>query len=635
MKRLLALAGLLLLTALITGCGTGSAKVQSPTASTPKSAPTSTSTVSTLQLASSSLPKGTVGSGYSLTLQATGGTAPYTWSVASGSLPVGLTLSTSGTISGTATSSGAFSFSVTVKDAESTPQAVTSALSLAVVAVSTTSTSAPTPTSTSTPVSVQALQLTSSTLTNGTVGIAYSARLSASGGTAPYNWSVASGSLPAGLALSPSGTISGTATSSGSFSFSVTVKDAESTPQAVTSALKLTIVAAPTTSATPPPVSTGSATFSAAYAAYIAANYGSAQGYTSANTYYVSATGSDSNSGSASSPWKTLSHAGSATPACALIMIGSGSWTSTSQVVSLSSSGTSTCHKAFVSQTYAGAAFSSTGDTGNGGAVFSLNGNYVDIAGIDISGTACAGMMPSGTYNNLVYNRVHDVAPNASGQASGYCGNGTGGGGIQFPGASTNTGQHSNVLNNVIWNIGYSGDVWTHGIYIVSQYQALQNNIIYNVSGGCIQAYHYPSNDVITNNVLVKCNWGYIVGAESGYAASNMTFNNNAMAGNVSNDIQECGASYCGVAMGSGNTYSNNDTSSTSAGNHLEGGTLVNNITSSPSFVDEASPASGGNFDVNSGSPLIGAGTSSNAPAADILGVSRQGTAVNIGAFQE
>jgi hypothetical protein len=438
------------------------------------------------------------------------------------------------------------------------------------------------------------------------------------------------------LALSTSGTISGTPAASGASSFSVSVRDAESTPKTVTSSLNLTIVAAATTSATPPPATTtaGSATISSAYTAYTTANYGASQGYTSANTYYVSATGSDSNSGSAASPWKTLSHADSAAPACALIMIGSGSWTATSQVVGLSSSGTSTCHKAFVSQTYGGAAFSTTGNAGNGDAVFSVNGNYVDIVGLDISGTECAGLMPSGTYNNIVYNRVHDVAPSASGQAAGYCGNGTGGGGIQFPGASPSTGQHSNVLNNVIWNIGYSGDVWSHGIYIVSQYQTLQNNIVYNASGGCIQAYHYPSNDIIANNVLVDCNWGYIVGAESGYAAGNMTFNNNAMAGNVSNDIQECGASYCGVAMGSGNTYSNNDTSSTTAGNHMEGGTLVNNITSSPSFVDDASPASGGNFDVNSGSPLLGAGTSSNAPAADILGVSRQGS-VSIGAYQK
>ncbi len=480
---------------------------------------------------------------------------------------------------------------------------------------------------------VPTLQLTTATLNGGTAGTAYTATLTASGGTSPYTWSVASGALPAGLALSTGGTISGTPTASGSSSFTIAVKDAESKPQTVTSALTLTIAAAPTAPSTPPPAtSAGSSTFSAAYAAYIAAYYGSAQGYTSANTYYVSATGSDSNSGTASSPWQSLSHAASATPACALILINSGTWTST---VNLSGSGTSTCHKAFVSQSYAGAAFAFTGSNGNGNGIFSLSGNYVDIVGLDISGNSCTGIMPSGTYNNLVYNRVHDVAPNASGQASGYCGNGTGGGGIQFPGTGPSSGQHSNVLNNVIWNIGYSGDVWTHGIYIVSQYHTLQNNIIYNVSGGCIQAYHYPSNDVITNNVLVKCNWGYIVGAQSGYAASNMIFNNNVLAGNVSNDIQECGASYCGVAMGSGNTYSNNDTSSTSAGNHLEGGTLVNNITASPSFVDEASPASGGNFDVNSGSPLIGAGTSSNAPAADVLGVSRQGTAVNIGAYQK
>ena len=46
-----------------------------------------------------------------------------------------------------------------------------------------------------------ALSITTASLAGGTVGVAYSATLTASGGTAPYTWSIASGSLPDGLTL--------------------------------------------------------------------------------------------------------------------------------------------------------------------------------------------------------------------------------------------------------------------------------------------------------------------------------------------------------------------------------------------------------------------------------------------------
>ena len=54
-----------------------------------------------LSVSTSSLPEGQVGSSYSGALAATGGTAPYHWALASGTLPAGLTLATGGTITGT------------------------------------------------------------------------------------------------------------------------------------------------------------------------------------------------------------------------------------------------------------------------------------------------------------------------------------------------------------------------------------------------------------------------------------------------------------------------------------------------------------------------------------------------------
>jgi predicted amidohydrolase len=67
-----------------------------------------------------SLPDGTQGAAYSATLAAAGGTTPYTWSIASGNLPAGLTLaSDTGVISGTPAATGTSSFTAQVTDASS------------------------------------------------------------------------------------------------------------------------------------------------------------------------------------------------------------------------------------------------------------------------------------------------------------------------------------------------------------------------------------------------------------------------------------------------------------------------------------------------------------------------------------
>jgi hypothetical protein len=89
--------------------------------------------VSPLTVTTTSLPAATAGQPYSATLAATGGIAPYSWSVTSGSLPPGLTLnSATGQISGTSDGSGTYSFTVTVTDAEVPIMTASQALSISV-----------------------------------------------------------------------------------------------------------------------------------------------------------------------------------------------------------------------------------------------------------------------------------------------------------------------------------------------------------------------------------------------------------------------------------------------------------------------------------------------------------------------
>ena len=85
-----------------------------------------------LAVATTSLPNGTVGTAYSQTLSASGGTAPYTWALSSGSLPPGLALSSAGVISGTPAAAGGPT-NFTVQAADSASHTATAPLAITIV----------------------------------------------------------------------------------------------------------------------------------------------------------------------------------------------------------------------------------------------------------------------------------------------------------------------------------------------------------------------------------------------------------------------------------------------------------------------------------------------------------------------
>jgi Subtilase family/Putative Ig domain len=93
---------------------------------------------------------------------------------------------------------------------------------------------------------VPALSITTSSLASGQAGMAYTASLAATGGVAPYAWSVAGGPLPPGLSLSSSGAISGTPTAAVSAApVTFQVADSENPAETKTATLSMTIAAAP------------------------------------------------------------------------------------------------------------------------------------------------------------------------------------------------------------------------------------------------------------------------------------------------------------------------------------------------------------------------------------------------------
>lgn len=153
---------------------------------------------------SSPLPLGAEGDPYGQTLQATGGLQPYVWTLDSGAMPPGFTLSSGGLISGTPPtgSAGNYSFTVRVTDSQSPVKAYqTASFSLTIN---------------------PPLTFTSTPLTNGVVAVTYGAVVAVTTGTGipcsttgtppPYNYALVpgNGSLPPGLTLNADGTITGT-----------------------------------------------------------------------------------------------------------------------------------------------------------------------------------------------------------------------------------------------------------------------------------------------------------------------------------------------------------------------------------------------------------------------------------------
>ena len=161
-----------------------------------------------------SLPNGAINVPYSSQVgvaQGTG-TPPFTLSISAGSLPAGLSFNaTNGMITGTPTTIGSSSFTVSATDARS----LTGTRNLSINIRG-------------------SISIMQATLPPGQVGVPYSATLTATGGVVPYIWSVNTGSLPAGLTITSNpdgtGTISGTPTTIGTSPFTLQVADSESPP---------------------------------------------------------------------------------------------------------------------------------------------------------------------------------------------------------------------------------------------------------------------------------------------------------------------------------------------------------------------------------------------------------------------
>ena len=214
---------------------------------------TMTISAPTIDLTPTTLPDPTQGAAYSAALSASGGTAPYTFSIVGGALPAGMTLNSGGTLSGTPTNAGPYAFTVQASDSSTGVGPFNGTRSY------------------SGTVQPGIPVLNPATLPNGAIGAAYTAALSVTQGAgAPYTFTLVSGALPAGLTLSSGGVISGIPNTAGSFTAVVQVTDAA----AQNGQRSYTITIGAPTLTLSPAAGTLNATYAAAYSQTFSAGGG-------------------------------------------------------------------------------------------------------------------------------------------------------------------------------------------------------------------------------------------------------------------------------------------------------------------------------------------------------------------------
>jgi hypothetical protein len=344
--------------------------------------------------------------------------------------------------------------------------------------------------------------------------------------------------------------------------------------------------------------------------------------------YYVSPTGSDTASGSKAAPFKTLARAAkAATRAGTTVWVAPGTYAGG---IKTTANGSSAARIYWVSTTKWGAKVVPPGSSSNNNA-WDNRGNYVSIVGFDVDGTNSGagtkwthGIYTGGSYGMIADNHIHHVARGVA------C---TSAGGSAIGVDSYYHGVMSDIVGNVVNDIGPAGCTYVQGIY-VSTSGTIKNNLVYRVGAVAIHLWHDANNVKIVNNTVAASNFGMVIGggdfyfttagATNVYVANNIVFDNKY-------GISEQGKT------GTNNVYRNNlvfqnPSYDVSLRNGLQ---ATGTVSANPQFVAYSRTAATPDFHLAGGSPVIGRGDAANAHPVDLDGKPRNAsTGIDLGAYQ-
>ena len=340
---------------------------------------------------------------------------------------------------------------------------------------------------------------------------------------------------------------------------------------------------------------------------------------------YVATAGSDSNTGTQAKPFKTITKAAAAAKAGTTVHVAAGTYNGN---VSTKTSGTASGKIRFVSDTKWGAKIVGTGSE----AMWTNNGNYVEINGFDISGPGRLGVLNYASNTLVTNNHIHNLTISAG------C-TGDGGAGVVN---ATYSSTNGDMIGNVVHDIGKPGACnGVQGLYSSNTGGKIMNNIVYRVSSFGIHLWHAASGTTIANNTVfangTSCMGGGIVigvgDSPGGVLLNNVKVLNNIVYNNPRGGIQQ----YCysgSSCIGTGNTVSNNLVSGSSTNVGMLKGSATGTISGDPKFVSY-NPTATGDYRLQSGSPAVNKGVAASAPTTDILGVARpKGGALDLGAYE-
>jgi hypothetical protein len=367
--------------------------------------------------------------------------------------------------------------------------------------------------------------------------------------------------------------------------------------------------------------------------------------------YYVSATGSDSASGAASAPWRTIAHAAKAISGggqSVTVHVAPGTYVlDSSSCITSSASGTASAPITLVSDVRGGAKIDGSGACL---LIWFQKGDYTNIWGFDFTGikyapsdctgsggSAILGTESGGGHVDVGYNVFHDLPWGFA--AAIY---------VEPWGSGGYTGAPTSVHDNVFANIGSTGSGTSCGpennyaMYIASgKGTSVYNNLIYNVPTIGIHCWHAADGVSIFNNTVVHAGTAILVGTGDGGAVAGAYFDvsNNIVTNSSYGVYAEANSpgSLSTTSVFRNNLISGNKTDwafndrGKSTTLQAAGMSVTGTVTRDPMFVS----ASAGNYRLSPGSPAIDVGMSAGAPDHDLDGLARPyGGGFDMGAYE-